>query len=1242
MVARNLPGVSGSTAFGATAPLWDTTLSGGPLETRSASTQRFEGQPSDPKVDYVWRQAIDFNGDGRIDIIDAHEEADHWVVYLNTPDPGSSGIKWVRRSVLISPLYRHFQDRHLVLPYPGYLPLSKRVTGHDIYKNHCWHCDHGRYSSEPDRHYCRDDDPNPIAWVGRDEQTYTEWEVKDLNGDGYPDVVFNSSPVQLVDVGPNGELNPCDSNDDFYVGGEETYLLLPADSQNKVEAVLNVRGLFITDDAHAPAYYPFSSPVTLTANTSCGVGKWMQEPELYELQSIRCDLVDVNGDGLLDRVEDRTVFLGTGIGFDTAPITLPGRLAVQSSGQLNFCGHPTNTFTAQQIAGLRDLTGDGIPDYVVQRHSWVWEVYVGTGTGFSTPIGIDGPFILSQQKEVCDGTASNTIGGLYDIDGDGRPETVQLRGANLDVYQLAGGTTPRTPEAGRVVRVDNGFGAATMIAYRSAKEDGTALHQVTFPEIVTTSIQTTGTLGLGGTLAETRYAYGGAELFYDPTLDAFTFPGYRRTVQLRSLGQAEPSGQSVATIIDRYALAPWSPTMTLNQRFGRYLRAGRTSDVTTLGGVGTDPWPLLSVNVTSDSRRIAGQHFEWDTRSFVEAPVTTNDLCMELMYPYDFDASVPGWFGSNAYDFCRTRGFIFGLSVDSWRGSAAPPSTNNVQTRTTVRSVDPFGQVLSVFNQNDLFRNDDDVCVDTIYATPTGQNERVLSAPASQRVWNCGPEGNHPTYAMDYWVYDNLPAGSVAAGLVTNHTIEPHAADTGASYPVIKDFDVIYNALGNPQQIVRVREDGAQRLTTIHYDPFGLAVERMVTNATNAPALEVSFSIDPVSLGVLSTKDENGTERGVIFDGFGRPVLGTIRPPGGTLGALRSLSYLGFAGGDPLGRRVVVKEFTDPIDPATVGSAIGRTSTTHRDELGRQRQTRIALGTDYGNETMISGARVYDALGRVLFEADPYPASQDPETAYGTTRYFNTDGSPRCFLRGRGLLPFSTVPDDSTERYPTCFTHSFSSHMESLSVRDAASLTPGSPQNGVVYDNITSAIGRPLFRSTSQMSGTRLEFASFTHDHLGNLNSMTRYGSTAGFTNPVQWSWRYDSLGRLLQLNEPGSTPQTRSYSNWGELLQMQWTPPAPEPAHSVIYHHDALGRLIETEEQNGGVTDPATVKKYDYDVGKSFPQVNPTYVLGRMARAAAATGEVHFSYDAFGRINAPHVHRHGREVVRRATHVSR
>ncbi|HEX8111801.1 MAG TPA: hypothetical protein VF516_28915 [Kofleriaceae bacterium] len=49
---------------------------------------------------------------------------------------------------------------------------------------------------------------------------------------------------------------------------------------------------------------------------------------------------------------------------------------------------------------------------------------------------------------------------------------------------------------------------------------------------------------------------------------------------------------------------------------------------------------------------------------------------------------------------------------------------------------------------------------------------------------------------------------------------------------------------------------------------------------------------------------------------------------------------------------------------------------------------------------------------------------------------------------------------------------------------------------------------------------------------------MTRYQDAASGANPVTSSWRFDSLGQMLELDEPGSAPQFNTYSNWGELLQ--------------------------------------------------------------------------------------------------------
>src|SRR5262249_51758865 len=390
---------------------------------------------------------------------------------------------------------------------------------------------------------------------------------------------------------------------------------------------------------------------------------------------------------------------------------------------------------------------------------------------------------------------------------------------------------------------------------------------------------------------------------------------------------------------------------------------------------------------------------------------------------------------------------------------------------------------------------------------------------------------------------------------------------------------------------------------------------------------DVYTTIDPISLQTLSVTDANGTQRGTTYDGFGRPKLSMITPPGGAPGAMASYAYFNFGGGPSLGsaggRYVQTTAFTDPVPLANVATAAGRVSTTYFDELGRPRFSKALLGADYANDALIVGARTYDDLGRVLFEADPYPASQDGTTAYGTTHYFSADGSPFCFIRGKGPQPFTTVPDAATERFPMFFRHSFAVYREQMSVQDAAALTPGSPQDGVIKAETTSALGRVLFRSTWQGT-TRLEHASFTHDHLGQMTSMTRYQDAVNGASGVTTSWGMDSLGQLQSLQEQLNPTQYREYSRFGELLKVKWTPPAPELEHSVIHRYDGLSRLVHSEEQNGGVTDFATVNDYFYDVGVAVsPQVQPTYMLGRLAHAVAPTGDVFLSYDAFGNVNA-------------------
>lgn len=1033
-------------SFAAERPLSDSTLSPRPLQARTGQQQNLGGTV--PAYNRVWRQASDVNGDGRVDIIDAAEQAGHWVVYLNTPDPSvPSGVRWQRRSYAITALAQRLTDRGYS-GESGFLPLARSAVSGDGVVASCWEffangpkpVDGGTWIQVFDGPSdCAPPEP-PLL-----DKTITEWQLRDVNGDGYPDVVFNSSPAIVRVEVISDDRDPLGAPGAFAALVESHTLTPRARSTNRIEAIFNVVGTRLTNGDAA-----FSAPVTLRTLDACGVEQWVSDSQ--DSRHLQCGLADVNGDGIADRVQGSSVSLGTGVldapGFFApgAMITLPGPLAISSNNQRATCVPPANGntfFFTEETAGLSDVTGDGIPDYLARSSTGAWSVSIGTGVSFAGSIPVNassGSLSLSRTRATCSGASSTTVSQLLDIDGDGRLDVVSGLG---DVRLLVGSDGAfGAPSAGRLIAIENGFGAKTNIRYRSVKGDSATPHQVPFPEVVVDSVETVRTQGAGGKLSTTRYAYGGAELMFDPTHESFTFPGYRRSVVLQE-PVAQPAGVATIMITDTYgpvsAVDPYGLSggaiPDAQQRYGLLMRAGRTRDTTVLSGnfgvdaVTTKPNLLLGIDVTTDSRRIAGTHFEWSTRPLAAASDPAGpEPCSEIVLPYDHAGSTSFATSHESYDPCKAHGFTMVADVDSWRGApgAAPPASANVETRTQVMAVDGYGRVLSTRYLNDVHRSEDDLCVDVTYAAPTGSNERVLSASSSRTTSNCATT----VYARDLWEYDNLGNGSVTAGLLTSHRME-RRDDTGALLETIRQFDATYDATGNLSGVTSTREDGATRSVSVVYDPFGLAVRNVTTTATAVPTTQLSITRDPVTLGALTTTEPNGTSHGVTFDGFDRTILSTVTPPGGSPGAVSAMTYLGFSGGDSLGRRIVQKVFTDPVDPTTVSTAVGRTSMVYLDELGRELRTELTLGANYPDQTLIVGHRIYDSLGRVSFEADPYPSSQSFTTAYGTTRFFHADGTLSCLVRASG--PQSAAPaatDETHEILPTCLNRVFQDNTE--------------------------------------------------------------------------------------------------------------------------------------------------------------------------------------------------------------------
>ena len=1233
----------GGLGFGSPAPLTDNTFKKTVLDARSSNVEHVTLEPStavDVIHDYVWTQSIDVNGDGRIDVIDASEKTNTWVVYLDTPDAGPnaapSGIKWVRRELDVTDLRSQIASKVLDVP-AGYLPLSSRKTARDPTYRYHWifNDDTGKYERSmvtivyPDHTVTYPEKPEQVS-PGQ-EQTITEYKIVDINGDGFPDVVFDTSPTaysQLAEPEAHKYYGP-----EYYTSQQ---FLFGPEVGSRLQVALNVAGVYIKDSGTIP----FAAPAEIIGIDECAAVEWWSGNEANgnRAQYLDCTFTDVNGDGLVDRVEpliiDHTTglsqpraLLGTGFSFGVFQILIPavGRdIAAQWSQDVDLCTKPDPPpdYHVMQELEFRDLTGDGIPDRIVPVQfgdNPTYEVYVGTGAGFaSTPIPIDRGLSLGFQS--CGGGYAWTDTGLFDINGDGRPDLVwKTHNGMMAVNQLVGGSHPGSPEAGKLIGIDNGYGASVSISYVSAKDDSRTAHDVPFPEIVVSSIETKSTLepSLGGSLAATNYAYGNIGMFYDSVSDGFRSVGYQRRVAVTTTGTAKDGNPTASAVVtDAYPLEQFDDyhfhNLSERERLGRYLQAGRVRDTTNLAGeIGTDPWALLSTDVTTDARRVAGTHYSidpGDTHYYADAATPSGEECVDVAFPYDFSESDD----LNSYNPCSARGFLYSRSTQSWRGSEAPPSVKNVQVYTSVRSVDDFGRITSIIYQNDATQDDDDVCVDTTYANPTNPAAHVLTAPASRKVWACGIKEDGHTVAEESWEYDR--------GLPTSHTIYRHATDTGALLGVIVEYDADYDGMGNPIKVTTARDANAWRTTTIGYDYFGLSATSADVVGSDATMRHVSQSTDPTSGALISSTDENGTTRGYTWDAFGRPSMTKVKRPEDV--DFGMLTFTTYDDSDlPHGRRVSLQTFTDPVassDPY----AVAHVTSTRFDELGREMYSEVDLGGDY-SDTLVVGKRTYDQLGRTVFEADAYDEKlQDPATAYGTSRFFNDDGSLLAEIRGPGPQAYSLIPDPAHEIYPTVFGHTFDNHVETTSVKTADALTTGAPQESVYRQAVSTGIGRVLARSTYQ-NNSPVEAAAFSYDLLGNQSSLVRYGDPVNGLNLVTWSWQFDSLGHVTSLSEPSNAPQSRTYDNWGELTKIEWHPTSPEPVHGIEMSYDSFGRTLSSYEENNHVLDPLTVNTYSYDVAGTSSKITPQNVKGRLAKASSPTEDVVLGYDGLGNVNA-------------------
>jgi YD repeat-containing protein len=879
----------------------------------------------------------------------------------------------------------------------------------------------------------------------------------------------------------------------------------------------------------------------------------------------------------------------------------------------------------RQTHGLFDLTGDGIPDYVANK-----TVRIGTGMGFKPPVGIvtSGDFDISTVSTWCGGQASWTVAALMDVDGDGRPEITRSNGASLQLEGIVGATGGLDArDAGRLIKVDNGYGGATRIAYDSAKRDTRSEHRIPSPEIVVTEVTTTAEKGLSDSLAPVRFAYGGAQLEWNPVSERWAFPGYKRTVSLNlesaAKDYAAPAGTAftgVAVIEDRYAAADFASVHEA------YALSGRPKNQYRLVGsfAQNDPWLLIDASPANDTRWHAGTQYS-NKLLPLQASGTPSGICAGI-HPYK--GTLTG------FDACTARGVSYRSLSISWVGDKPLGYPENTWSSTEVLEVDYIARPKKV---KSVAAGEPAICREFAYAGSLSDPYATQDAVAMVTTTNCATSPVIYARAKNY--FDGNTALYLASkGLLTEQRVEVRDTTSGTYLGEFVLENTQYDLWGNVARVDTSRsDDGGTKTKTVifEHDPFEYVIRSTTETASGvSTVLTTTLGYDEATLLPTSVTDANGIRSDITYDTFGRRTKITLTEPGGTPYLLSSTEFIG---DDPatdvtgiylnrgVGRRVKTTVATK-WKPAntTLGPLEKLEGIAYLDEFGRGRFVEQLLGSDYGSiQALISGYTLYDGFGRTRFVADTFTLGSAPSSQYGSTYFYSAYGRSACSIRGTGVQTYSATSDASQDRYVSCITSKFTNYRAVAQVKGPNETTPGMPEYGAWDESV--ATGRGRVESVSRWLGTtRLEHTSYTYDYAGNLRTMNRYKTPASLSGVVSWTYTYDSLGRLTQLQEPGMSAHYYAYDSWGLTTSDWWFDGTIKKINRFRY--DGFGRRTRTEtaRESGGLKTVESYADFGYDVTSGDAgHRDPTYLVGRLSWSNDGAVKTMFGYDRSGGVRS-------------------
>jgi RHS repeat-associated protein len=765
---------------------------------------------------------------------------------------------------------------------------------------------------------------------------------------------------------------------------------------------------------------------------------------------IGSEVADLNGDGLADILMSnpklsssfgaRQAWLNTGNGWVASTAYAP-------PAGVYLCGRTDGGETDATGAVVADINGDGLPDLAVHRSdqttSRVYYLNTGHGWGTVNTSYLGGGIDFKLPHAIVNGSLATPTGTqLADLNGDGIVDSV----TNGSPYT---GTWPvlnkARPTADRLIKVTNGFGVEAAVTYALLTErDATGptvytkgsgstypVADVTAPMYVVKTV--TNDDGVGGEYS-IDYRYGGLRthaLYGSLGFETMTTIDDRTgIVSVTSFRQDFPYiGMPLGSVTIAPAPTTADPdaTVTLSSSATTYdqklLNAGKTHFV-------------FAKTVETTSRDLNG-----DT---VAQSVTTTQRAGHV----DYDD-----YGNSLY-----------VSVDS--GDGYTKTTESTYTNDTTHWF--LGRLSA----------------STVTATAPGQ-------PTLARASSFG--------------YDPV------TGLLTTETVEPDDATADLNLKLTTTYG--YDAFGNKQTVTVTGRDGTSptdvsRVTTTIYDARG----RFPDHSSNALDQTESYTYDQ-NLGVVkSLTGPNDLPTTWDYDGFGTKIRETRAD---TTVTETRVKWAG--AGAPAGAVYLVETESTGGAPALV----------FHDAFGRAIRS---LGIN-GDGEIVYQDTAYDAMSRASASSVPY--RNDGSTIYWTQ-------TTAYDLLNRPLTTVTPDDDRvAGGTVTTSFAYKgLTTEVTDANGRVARSVKNTQGQVVQAIRNAAATAGAVDRAEVTYVYDAYGNLTSTTASGVTTTMSYDVRGRKVGMADPDMgaWSYHYNAFGELISQTDAKNQTTTMTYDALGRL----------------------------------------------------------------------------------------------------------